>query len=90
MRYEITKKVSVNVPATEDVTVTRDGEADFNQIVLRVRSGAKKIDFRVVDLGDKIEVELWTGKSLDERVKVDNAARVSEQLTKWVVEHLHF
>lgn len=58
----ITSKIAVNTP--DEVKTVFDAEADFNQIVLRIRKGNKFVNFRVTNLGDTVTYEFWEGTEM--------------------------
>ncbi len=55
--FNITSKVRIRV--SDAFTATEDKNADFNQIVLRVRNGDKFVNFRVERLGEVITIEFF-------------------------------
>lgn len=82
MKIELTKKVAVIVPRELDVVAVIDEDADFNQIIVRLRKGSLKMDFRIVKLGDEIELETWKGSSIEDRKRVPNKEEWSEAINE--------
>lgn len=59
----ITSKIAID--KNDSCTSVFDAEADFNQIVLRIRKGDKFVNFRVTNLGDTVTCEFWDKTCLD-------------------------
>lgn len=59
--YFITSRITIAVNTENGHIGTFDSQANFNQIVLRIRNGSKFVNFRVTDLGDTVTAELWEG-----------------------------
>ncbi|AWD90248.1 hypothetical protein [Dickeya phage Sucellus] len=59
--YKITHNINIYVDKDLGLEVSYDKNADFDQIILRVRNGVKFVNFRVTDLVDTVQAEFWHG-----------------------------
>ncbi len=82
MKIELTKKVAIIIARELDVVAVIDEEADFNQIIVRLRKGSLKMDFRIVKLGDEIELETWKASSIEDRKRFPNKEEWAEMLNE--------
>jgi len=84
--FEITKKVIIAVP--DNFAATYDAEADFGQIILRVRNGSKMVNVRVTHLGDMVTVETWDGNKKFYEIALSNDVVNGAALNTLVNFHL--
>lgn len=68
--FAITSKISINVEETNSATF--DKEADFGQIVLRVRNGDKYVNFRVTGFGETVTLEFYRGDKFSHDICLRN------------------
>lgn len=70
--FKVSSKIGVLVSPV--FKATYDKEADFDQVVLRVRNGEKFVNFRVTDLGDAVTIEFNEGFRLSHNITLKNDA----------------
>lgn len=87
--YNITSKIIVAVNTENGHIGTFDSQADFNQIVLRIRNGSKFVNFRVTDLGATVTVELWDGKKKFYDFKLTNETLHAKVFQTLIDHHLN-
>lgn len=88
MKYEISKVLSVNIPDVGETVVTTDKEADFGQIIIRAVRGVKLVNVRLVNLGDKVELELWNDRKLHRVVRINHDEYAAKPIEGDVLEFL--
>lgn len=76
--FAITSKISINVEGP--IFATFDKEADFDQVVLRVRNGEKYVNFRVTHLGDNVTLEFYQGDKFSHDICLRNDPLRAEAL----------
>lgn len=69
--FNVTSKIAITSPAGVCVA-TIDKEADFDQIVLRIRKGEIFVNFRVVNLGSHVSIEFWDKYRMNNAVVLPN------------------
>ncbi len=84
--HVITSKVTLTLPSAYGSVA--DKEADFDQISLRVRKGARYVNVRVVSLGDKIALELFEGYRKVREITIGNDSVNARVLDKDIVDFL--
>lgn len=73
--FNVTSKITVIVPVNAGYVATFDSEADFDQVVLRVRNDKKFVDFHVTDLGDTVTMRAWQNGKMVQDFRLTNDIR---------------
>ena len=73
--FQITSKISIIAAVNHSHIATLDKEADFDQIILRVRNGDKFVNFRITDLGETVTAQMFKNNKFDYEIRLTNDIR---------------
>lgn len=88
--FNITSKISLIAPVSpgSSTTATMDSQADFNQIILRVRNGNKFVNFLVTDLGETVTAQFWQDHYKAYEIRLTNDIRHEKAFQTLMAQHL--
>lgn len=87
--FNVTSKICINIPQDVlGISATADREADFNQIILRVRLGNRFVNFLVTDLGETVTAQFWADYHKQYEIRLTNDSRHEAAFQALLSNHL--
>lgn len=86
--FNVTSKICINIPQDLGISATADREADFDQIILRVRLGNKFVNFLVTGLGETVTAQFWGDYHKQYEICLTNDIRHEKAFQTLMAQHL--